>query len=171
MEEKEHNRGMTKYSSSKRMNFFFIWGCNPSAGVKANTSMVKDILKACMRYKDVKNAAIFLPQVFDFLQSNDASFETAQSAQIQTIQLFYNYNVATHSIGVVFYHNYASVLGLDDRLQNSDKYDLVEPSRQMLKIALELDRVHTFGDMSPSQINEKLDWLAQISMRRIPFKN
>ena len=28
----------------KRMNFVFLYGCNPSMGVKANTTMVKDIL-------------------------------------------------------------------------------------------------------------------------------
>ena len=31
------------------------------------------------------------------------------------------------------------------------------PSAKMLKIALKLDQVHTFGDMSLSQVIEKMD--------------
>ena len=37
-----------KSCPTKRMNFLFVYGCRPSAGVKANTTMVKDILKAFM---------------------------------------------------------------------------------------------------------------------------
>ena len=31
----------------------------------------------------------------------------------------------------------------------------------MLEIALKLDEVHTFGDMSKSQLFEKMDWLIE----------
>ena len=41
-------RGLTKADEMKQMNFFFIWGCRPSAGVGANTDMVKDIYEAFM---------------------------------------------------------------------------------------------------------------------------
>ena len=41
-------RGLTKADDIKQMNFFFIWGCRPSAGVGANTDMVKDIYGAFM---------------------------------------------------------------------------------------------------------------------------
>ena len=64
------------------MNFFFIFGCRPSAGVKANTTMVKDILSAFIENKDRINAMVQLPQVFEFLSSGDATFETASSTKI-----------------------------------------------------------------------------------------
>ena len=64
------------------MNFFFIFGCRPSAGVKANTTMVKDILSAFIENKDRVNAMVLLPQVFEFLSSGDATFETASSSRI-----------------------------------------------------------------------------------------
>ena len=44
--EKATNRGLGLFEDIKRMNFFFIFGCRPSTGVKANTTMVKDIFDA-----------------------------------------------------------------------------------------------------------------------------
>ena len=40
------NRGFALLDKVKRMNFLFVYGCRPSAGVRANTTMVKDILDA-----------------------------------------------------------------------------------------------------------------------------
>ena len=59
------------------MNFFFLYGCSPSHGVLAKTQMVKDIYNIFIKNADRINAAIYLPQTFDFLQGSDASFETA----------------------------------------------------------------------------------------------
>ena len=76
------NRGNTLLDEVSHMNFFFIFGCRPSAGVKANTTMVKDILSAFIENKDRVNAMVQLPQVFEFLSSGDATFETASSTRI-----------------------------------------------------------------------------------------
>jgi hypothetical protein len=38
------SRGNTLVVEAIRMNFIFLYGCKPSAGVKANTTMVKDLL-------------------------------------------------------------------------------------------------------------------------------
>ena len=38
------SRGNTLVAEAIRMNFLFLYGCKPSAGVKANTTMVKDLL-------------------------------------------------------------------------------------------------------------------------------
>ena len=43
--------------------------------------------------------------------------------------------------------------------------EVVVPSSEMLKIALKLDRVHTFGDMSNSQLVEKIDWVTMITKK------
>ena len=39
----------------------------------------------------------------------------------------------------------------------------------MLQAALELNRVHVFGEISTSQINEKINWLTEMSLAQEPF--
>ena len=124
--------------------------------------MVQDIFDAFMIQQDPIDASIKLPTVFDYLQSSDASFETAHSSQIQTIQLFYSYNVITESIGLVLYHN--------PRKDEYDKkldtdFNLVSPCQEMLQKTLKLNRVHVFGDISISQLDEKMAWIGQLGLR------
>ena len=162
----EKTRGRSKLDSLKQMNFFFIWGCRPSAGVGAETGMVKDIYDAFILQQEPIDASIFLPGVFDYLQSSDASFETVASNQLQHLQLFYAYNIVTNSIGVIFYHNHTETGELVDKLQSTKKegYNLIEPCYRMLKNYIDLDRVHTFGDLSPGQILEKFVWIQEICL-------
>ena len=137
------SRGNTLLAEAIRMNFLFLYGCRPSAGVKANTTMVKDILKALMQSADRINYMVLLPQALDQLKGTDASFEAASSSSLQTLKLYYVSNVVTKSLGLVLYHdNGYSYL--------SKKWDVVIPSIKMLEIALKLDRVHTFGGISIS---------------------
>ena len=67
--------------------------------------MVKNILLAFIESADRNNAITLIPWCLDFIDSSDAQFETASSSKIQTLQLFYQHNIVTHSIGLVFYHN------------------------------------------------------------------
>ena len=62
------------------MNFFFVFGCRPSTGVKANTTMVKDIFQAFIDKADRINFMVLLPQSLDDIKGNDALFETAASS-------------------------------------------------------------------------------------------
>ena len=110
--------------------------------------MVKDILNALIKSADRINFTVLLPQALDQLKGNDASFETASSSSIQTVKLYYVKDVVTKSLGLVFYHNDIG----DHPLQNY--WNLVIPSTKMLEIALGLDRVHTRGDISMSQLLE-----------------
>ena len=71
--------------------------------------MVKNILFALIEGADRINCMTLIPWSLDFIDSNDAQFETASSSKIQTLQLFYKHDLVTHSIGLVLYHN-----GLDD---------------------------------------------------------
>ena len=61
----EINAGMARGSAilaeANEMNFLFLYGCRPSAGVKANTTMVKDILKALLKSADRINFTVLLP--------------------------------------------------------------------------------------------------------------
>ena len=109
-----------------------------------------------MQSADKINYVVLLPAALDQLKGNDASFETATSSSIQTLKLYYVFKVAIKSLGLVFYHNGIYIDGkIRADLQN--RYDVVVPSAKMLEIALKLDQVHTFGDMSLSQVIEKMD--------------
>ena len=59
------SRGNTLVVEAIRMNFIFLYGCKPSAGVKANTTMVKDILNALMLSADRINFMVLLPQALE----------------------------------------------------------------------------------------------------------
>ena len=50
--------------------------------MKANTTMVQDIFDAFIENADRINFTVLLPSVLEFLNGNDASFETVASAQI-----------------------------------------------------------------------------------------
>lgn len=141
------------------MNFCFLYGCRPSAGVKANTDMVEDLLLALMLNSDRINQKVVLPNAFEYLTSKDASFETATSSRIQTLMLFHRYDIVTHSIGLVVYHEqiYESCGLFKMERDLEKKFNAVVPSHQMLKEALKLDEVHTFGELSKSQLIEKVD--------------
>ena len=64
------------------MNFLFIYGCRPSTGVKANTTMVYDIMTALVDNKDRINAMALIPESLDDLKGNDATFETVSSSRL-----------------------------------------------------------------------------------------
>ena len=49
-------------------------------GVKANTTMVKDIFNAFIDKADRVNFMVLLPQSLDDIKGNDATFETAASS-------------------------------------------------------------------------------------------
>ena len=66
--------------------------------------MVEDLLSALLLNSDRVNQKVVIPNAFEYLTSRDASFETATSARIQTLMLFHRYDIVTHSIGFVFYH-------------------------------------------------------------------
>ena len=73
---REMNRGQTLLDKAKQLNFLFVYGCRPSTGVKANTTMVKDIFKAFIENADRINFTVFIPKSLNFLQGNDVTFET-----------------------------------------------------------------------------------------------
>ena len=137
------------FEDTKEMNFFFVYGCRPSTGVKANTTMVKDIFYSFIETADRINFMVLLPQAFGFLAGNDATFETVQSSRIKTIKLYYKHKVATQSIGLVFAH---VSIGGNEIL-----------CHKMLKYGLKLDRVHTYKDLCLSQMEEKVTWVIEMT--------
>ena len=113
--------------------------------------MVKDIFDAFIKQADRINFMVLLPDVFSFMDANDVTFETATSSKIKTIKLYYKYNVATQSIGLVIAH--------DGWIY--DTYDNEILCHRMLKHGLKLDRVHTYKGFSMSQVEEKIAWVIE----------
>ena len=95
---------------------------------------------------------VLLPNVFNFMNANDASFETATSSKIKILKLYHKHNVATISIGLVIAHQGA----LGDR-------ENIVLCHKMLKQGLRLDRVHTFTCLCPSQLEEKFTWVVEMT--------
>ena len=56
----------------------------------------------------------------------------------------------------MFYHD-----AIDGQL---NEWNLIAPCTEMLQIALRLDRVHTFGNISPSQLYERMDWVTEMAI-------
>ena len=120
--------------------------------------MVKDIFDAFIKQADRINFMVLLPDVFSFMDANDVTFETATSSKIKTIKLYYKYNVATQSIGLVIAHGGYRI----DTYGNSlDTYGNEVLCHKMLKYGLKLDRVHTYKGFSMSQIDEKVTWVIE----------
>ena len=66
------NRGNAILDDQKRVNLLLVFGCRPSAGVKANTDMVKNILFAFIESADRINCMTLIPWSLDFIESSDA---------------------------------------------------------------------------------------------------
>ena len=76
------SRGNSMLDEKRKMNFWFVYGCRPSAGVKSNTDMVKSILLALILNSDRINSMVLIPQALEYLQCSDAAFESASSSKI-----------------------------------------------------------------------------------------
>ena len=85
------------------------------------------------------------------MSGNDVNFETASSAKIKTIKLYYKHKVVMLSIGLVIAH----------KCQYDESWDEAILCHNMLKQGLKVDRVHTYRDLSLSQYEEKITWVVE----------
>ena len=83
-------------------HFAFIYGCAPGLGVLAKTKMVYDITHALTHKYDQETLICEFPTVFDDLKGSDTNFEMVASNTMQTLKLFYRYNIVASSTAVVF---------------------------------------------------------------------
>ena len=120
----------------------FIFGCRPSTGVKANTTMVQDIYDAFIENADRINFEVRIPKTLDYLDGKDVNFETSSSARLDTIKLYYLHNIAAHSLALVF----ASHYNYDDTRDSERHFSII------LKKSLKVERVHTYINLSFSQL-------------------
>jgi hypothetical protein len=135
------------------MSFAFVYGCRPSTGVKANTTMVKDIYYSFIENGDRINFTVLLPNAFTYMSGNDVNFEIASSAKIKTIKLYYKHKVVMLSIGLVIAHKSIG----DESWKNAVL------CHKMLKHGLKVERVHTYYGLSLSHLEEKITWVVEMT--------
>ena len=70
---------------SDEQNFLFMWGCRPSAGVLANTEMVRDLIQVLETNYDKDRMRMVLPAGLEHLNGKDANFEMVTSNTIQQV--------------------------------------------------------------------------------------
>jgi len=72
---------ITGVASTKTVNFCFVFGCSPGAGVLAKTQLISDL---CDHLRE-NSKKCCVPQVFDTIESQDAGFETITSNMGQSL--------------------------------------------------------------------------------------
>ena len=104
--------------------------------------MVEDIYDAFIENADRINFEVRLPKTLDYLDGKDVNFETSSSARLDTIKLYYLHNIAAHSLALVFANH-----SQRENTRDSEVY-----FSEMLKKSLKVERVHTYINLSFSQL-------------------
>ena len=104
--------------------------------------MVEDIYNAFIENADRINFEVRLPRTLDYLDGKDVNFETSSSARLDTIKLYYLHNIAAHSLALVFANH-----SRRENTRDSEVY-----FSEMLKKSLKVERVHTYINLSFSQL-------------------
>ena len=102
-------RGNTIAAKVVRENVLLLFGCRPSLGVDAETTMVKDLVKTLISRLDKETLSVTFPKVLDQMSGSDASFEMSASNSIKPMQMFYNHNIATHKYGLIIVNTKAEM--------------------------------------------------------------
>jgi hypothetical protein len=74
---------VSEVASAKTVNFCFVFGCQPGAGVLAKTQLIKDLTE---HLKSTSKDCV-IPSAFDLIESQDAGFETIASNMGQNLQI------------------------------------------------------------------------------------
>ena len=69
-----------------------LFGCQPSTGVNADTTMVFDVSAVFEEMVDPETHSLIFPQALEEITGQDASFEIAQSNTLVPIRLMYEHN-------------------------------------------------------------------------------
>ena len=94
-----------------------------------------------------------MPQAFDHLKGEDASFEMVTSNTIQPVRLCYRQNIITHSVAMIFVSTHCK------GIQYRNAVGRGEQALKLFKEELKYQEVHLFKDVDKKQIIEKLAFL------------
>ena len=102
-----------------------MFGCRPGDGVKLRTNMVYELASILLSRYERENFTITIPDVFERLKSEDATFEMVESNTRKKLRLFYGDNVVTHRKALIFWNNGISRSNINDN-------ELIELAARML---------------------------------------
>ena len=79
-EVEDGNRGNTGGAVvTERLNFALFFGCKPDSGVKANTKMIRDVVKVMIHRINKVHFFVQLVECFEDLKGSDVNFEIVAS--------------------------------------------------------------------------------------------
>ena len=89
-------------------NLILAFGCQPSRGNVPDTKMLDEFFETLRDKYDRRTLSLTFPRELDAMLANpqDAQWELWRSNQLQSVKLFYEHNVVSHSIGGVFVNTY-----------------------------------------------------------------
>ena len=70
------------------MNWCFVYGCDPGAGVNAKTKFAEDIIRVFRVNSDISDNYIDIPRVFSQVKTTDCKLEIATSNLAQQLRLY-----------------------------------------------------------------------------------
>ena len=105
-------------------NYAFVYGCDPTRGVKANTTMIKDLADILSLFYDRKTMAVQFPDCFNDLLGHDANFEMVQSNTLVPMKFIHKANkvMKNQAFGVIFVHTHIHKELGDDTILKGKKW-------------------------------------------------
>lgn len=143
-------RGNTIAAKVVRENVLLLFGCRPSLGVDAETTMVRDLVKTLISRLDKETLSVTFPKVLDQMSGSDASFEMSASNTIKPMQMFYNHNIASHKYGLVIVNTTISNNGKNLPWKNAAQNGT--DASNMLKVTFGFKDVVVLTDATKDQI-------------------
>ena len=136
-------------------NFFFIFGCRPSKTVSADTDMVKQLVLTIENRYDKNTLKLEIPESFEYIKATNENLEITASSTIQPLNLFYEDNFVTETIGYIFVNTQSKGLPYRNAVKRG------EHAATLLRDVLEFKTVETFTDLRKAQIIEKMKHLKE----------
>jgi hypothetical protein len=130
--------------------------------------MIRDARLAIFRGYSRVDLTLRIPDIFAYLQGEDANFETAMSQTLQPLRLDYRGNIVRKTRAIIFVTSTLSAPGRPDlpTLQYRNTEDKTEKYKEVLHL-LGFEIVEVYHDPTRDQI---LDKLANISAEAEAFE-
>ena len=145
----------------KRINLMLAWGCEPKAGVDAETKMVKNFLKTLADKVDRYTQMIEFPLALKNIASDDANFEFMTSNSLMNCLLERYKNIVTACKAIIFVNSHLNGLKYDGAKERTVHY------QEFFKL-LEVDDILVFEDLTKDEIIEQI---ALLKSQAFSFSN
>ena len=148
-------RGNTIAAKVVRENVLLLFGCRPSLGVDAETTMVKDLVKTLISRLDKETLSVTFPKVLNQMLGSHTSFEISVTDSIKPLQMFYKHNIATHKFGLIIVNTKVEFNDKKLPWKNAEKNGT--EASFMLKVTFGFEDVVLLTDPTKDQIISAYD--------------